>query len=175
LLVNSKKMLQHKWALWKIYYCLWLRGYCLWGLLSPFGFKGWCTSCVHELFSHPRRCLLKIFCQVWLKKPWLHMCTLHWLIVYQPFAHLTCGCQKEYTMFLLLILFQVTRRHVTIGLFEMTNTSGVIMAPKLQELLDKFSFTKKLLLTLRTKSPICKPMQMPWFLLCHVILWPCWN
>jgi hypothetical protein len=104
------------------------------------------------------------------------MCSLHWLIFYQPFAHLTCGCQKKYTMLLfLLILSQVTRRHVNIGLFEMTNTSGVIMAPKLQELLDKFSFTKKILLTLRMKGPTCKPMQMPWFILCHVIFLPCWN
>ncbi len=90
------------------------------------------------------------------------MCSLHWLIVYQPFAHLTCRCKKKYTMFLLLlILSQMTRRHVTIELFEMTNTSGVIMAPKLQELLDMFSFTKKILLTLRMKGPTCKPMQMP--------------
>jgi hypothetical protein len=152
--------------LWKIYCCLWLRGYCLWGLLNTFGFKGWHVSCVHGLNSHPRRCLLKIFCQVWLKEPWLHMCSLHWLIVYQPFAHLTCGCQKEYTMFLLLlILSQVTRRHVTIGLFEVTNTSDVIIAPKLQELLNKFFLTKKILLTLKIKGPTCKPMQMPWFLL----------
>jgi hypothetical protein len=72
------------------------------------------------------------------------MCSLHWLIVYQPFAHLTCERQKEYTMFLLLlILSQVTRRPVTIGFFGVTNTSDVIMAPKLQELLNKFSFTKK--------------------------------
>jgi hypothetical protein len=90
------------------------------------------------------------------------MCSLHWLIVYQPFAHLTCGCQKEYTMFLLLlILSQMTRRRVTIGLFEVRNTSSLIMALKLQELLDKFSFTKKILLTLRMMGPTCKPMQMP--------------
>jgi hypothetical protein len=90
------------------------------------------------------------------------MCSLHWLIIYQPFAHLTCGCQKEYTMFLLLlILSQMTRRCVTIRLFEVTNKSGVIMALKLQDPLHKFSFTKKLLLTLRMKGPTCKPMQMP--------------
>ncbi len=90
------------------------------------------------------------------------MCSLHWLIVYQPFAHLTCGCQKKYTMFLLLlILSQMTRRHVTIGLFEVTNTIGVIMVPKLEELLDKFSFIKKLLLTLKMKGPTCKHVQMP--------------
>jgi hypothetical protein len=31
-------------------------------------------------------------------------------------------------------------KHVTIGLFEVTNTSGVAMVSKLQELLNKFSF-----------------------------------
>jgi hypothetical protein len=34
---------------------------------------------------------------------------------------------------------------VTIDLFEVTTTSGAAMAPKLQELLDKFSLTNKIL------------------------------
>jgi hypothetical protein len=32
-------------------------------------------------------------------------------------------------------------KHVTIGLFEVSDTSGVTMAPKLQELRDKFPLT----------------------------------
>jgi hypothetical protein len=39
--------------------------------------------------------------------------------------------------------------HVTIGLFEVMDTSGASMAPKLQKLLNKFSLTQKLWLTLR--------------------------
>ncbi len=39
--------------------------------------------------------------------------------------------------------------HVTIGLFEVMDTSGASMAPKLQKLLNKFSSTQKLWLTLR--------------------------
>ncbi len=34
-------------------------------------------------------------------------------------------------------------KHVTIGLLEVLNTNGVAMAPKLQELLDKFSLIEK--------------------------------
>lgn len=34
-------------------------------------------------------------------------------------------------------------KHVTIGLFEMTDTCGITMVPKLQELLDMFILTKK--------------------------------
>lgn len=34
-------------------------------------------------------------------------------------------------------------KHVTIGLFKVMGTSGATMVPKLQELLDKFSLTKK--------------------------------
>jgi len=33
---------------------------------------------------------------------------------------------------------------VTIFLFEMTDTSGMVMAPKLQELLDKFILTNRI-------------------------------
>ncbi len=49
-------------------------------------------------------------------------------------------------LLLLLILFQVIRKHsmhVTIGLFEVMDISGVIMAPKLKEFLDRFSLTQK--------------------------------
>jgi hypothetical protein len=36
-------------------------------------------------------------------------------------------------------------KHVIIGLFEMIDTCGITMAPKLQELLDMFIFTKKII------------------------------
>jgi hypothetical protein len=35
-------------------------------------------------------------------------------------------------------------KHVIIGLFEVTNTSGIAMVPKLQDLLDRFALTKKI-------------------------------
>jgi hypothetical protein len=34
-------------------------------------------------------------------------------------------------------------KHVTISLFEMTDTCGITMVPKLQELLDMFILTQK--------------------------------
>jgi hypothetical protein len=34
-------------------------------------------------------------------------------------------------------------KHVIIGLFEVIDTTGIALAPKLQELLDKFTLTKK--------------------------------
>jgi hypothetical protein len=36
-------------------------------------------------------------------------------------------------------------KHITIGLFEVSNTSGATMAPRLQQLLDKFFLTQKIL------------------------------
>jgi hypothetical protein len=36
-------------------------------------------------------------------------------------------------------------KHVTIKLFEVFDTNGVAMAPRLQQLLDKFSLTQKIL------------------------------
>jgi hypothetical protein len=68
----------------------------LWKLLSPFGSKGCNTNYVHELSSHQKRLLLNMFYIVWLKKPWLCMCNRHYLIAYQPFAHLICERQKEH-------------------------------------------------------------------------------
>jgi hypothetical protein len=64
------------------------------------------------LSSHLGRLLLKIFCLASLKKPWLFICSLHWLIVYKPPTHSICGCQKKRMMslMLLLILFQMIRR-----------------------------------------------------------------
>jgi len=50
-------------------------------------------------------------------------------------------------LLLLLTLFQVIGRHsmhVTIGLFEVIDITGVTMAPKLKELLDWFSLTQKI-------------------------------
>jgi hypothetical protein len=64
------------------------------------------------LFSHLGRLLLKIFCLVSLKKPWLCICNLHQLILYEPPTNSICGCQKKRMMslMLLLILFQMIRR-----------------------------------------------------------------
>jgi hypothetical protein len=35
-------------------------------------------------------------------------------------------------------------KHVIIGLFEVIDTSGIALAPKLQELLDKFTVIEKI-------------------------------
>jgi hypothetical protein len=76
------------------------------------------------------------------------MCNLHLLIVYQPLAHLTYGCQKEHTMCLLLSIVNFISsdwetKHINIGLFEVTNTSDAIMILKLQELLNRCSMIEK--------------------------------
>jgi hypothetical protein len=52
-------------------------------------------------------------------------------------------------------------KHVTIGLFEVLNTSSATMVLKLQELLDKYSFIQKILVLLRMKGPTCKHAQVP--------------
>ncbi len=52
-------------------------------------------------------------------------------------------------------------KHVTIGLFEVLNTSSATMVLKLQELLDKYSLTQKILVLLRMKGPTCKHVQVP--------------
>jgi len=60
-------------------------------------------------------------------------------------------------------------KHVIIGLFELTYTSGAPMALKLQQFLDMFSLIEKLLLMWNMNGPICKLMQMLWIQLYHVI------
>lgn len=77
------------------------------------------------------------------------MCNLHLLIVYQPLAHLSNGCQKEHMMCLLLSIVNFISsdwkaKHITIGLFEVTNTSDVNMVLKLQELLNRCSMIEKI-------------------------------
>jgi hypothetical protein len=54
-------------------------------------------------------------------------------------------------------------KHVTIGLFEVIDISGVAMVPKLQELLDKFSLIKIFLPMLGTKGLTCKLVKCPHF------------
>ncbi len=112
LTLSLRNMIWHKWVLWRILCCLWLRACCLRGLLSSFSCKRWYTSCVHELSSHPRKHLLRKFCWIWLRRPWLHMRFFHWLIAYQPLIPLTYGCLIGHVMFLplLSISSQVTRR-----------------------------------------------------------------
>ncbi len=51
-------------------------------------------------------------------------------------------------MFVVLVNFLSSKwepKHVIIKLFKMFNTSGVTMAPRLQQFLDKFSLTQKIL------------------------------
>jgi hypothetical protein len=52
-------------------------------------------------------------------------------------------------------------KHVTIGLFEVLNTSSATMVLKLQELLDKFSLTQKKFVSLWMKGATCKDVQVP--------------
>lgn len=46
-------------------------------------------------------------------------------------------------VFVNFLLVQGEPKHVTIGLFEVVDTNGAIMAPKLRQLLNKFSFIQK--------------------------------
>jgi len=51
------------------------------------------------------------------------MCNLHRLIVYQPFAHLTCECQKKVHDVFVVVNFissDLEVKHVTIWLGECT-------------------------------------------------------
>ncbi len=43
-------------------------------------------------------------------------------------------------------------KHVIIELFEMFDINGAIMAPKLQQLLDKFSLTHKILVYVKDQG-----------------------
>jgi len=43
-------------------------------------------------------------------------------------------------------------KHVTIELFELFNSNGVAMAPRLQQLLDKFSLTQKILVYVKDEG-----------------------
>lgn len=52
-------------------------------------------------------------------------------------------------------------KHVIIGLFEVTNTSGIAMVLKLQELLDRFALIEKIVAYVKMKGPICKLVQVP--------------
>ncbi len=47
-------------------------------------------------------------------------------------------------MFVNFIFSDWRAKHVTLFLFKMTDTSGMVMAPKLQELLDKFVLTNRI-------------------------------
>jgi len=80
--------------------------------------------------------------------------------------------KRVHDIFVIVINFLLNdwgAKHVTIGLFELTYTSGASMALKLQQFLDMFSLIEKLLLMWNMKGPICKLMQMLWIQLYHVI------
>jgi hypothetical protein len=57
------------------------------------------------------------------------------------------GCQKGLMTSSLLLLISNNKetKHITIGLFEVITTNRTNMAPKLQQLLDQFSFSQKIL------------------------------
>ncbi len=60
-------------------------------------------------------------------------------------------------------------KHITIELFEATNTSGVITTCKLQQLLHKFSLTQnKLCIGLPQKDHTCKSMDICNFQLLYI-------
>jgi hypothetical protein len=52
-------------------------------------------------------------------------------------------------------------KHITIGQFEASNTSGVTMAPRLQQLLDKLFFTQTILVYVKDEGRVLihRPMQ----------------
>jgi hypothetical protein len=52
-------------------------------------------------------------------------------------------------------------KHVTIGLFEVMDTSGAIMVPKLQKFLDRFSLTQKIVAYVNMKGANCTLVQVP--------------
>jgi len=45
-------------------------------------------------------------------------------------------------------------KHITIRPFEMSNTSGVTMAPRIQQLLEKFSLTQKIFVYVKDEGYI---------------------
>ncbi len=59
-------------------------------------------------------------------------------------------------------------KHVTI-LFEVTDTSAIAMAPKLQKLLDWFALIDKMVTYVNDEGPTCKLVQVPQILLYHAI------
>lgn len=71
----------------------------------------------------------------WWKRLWLFMCNL---MHAQPHAHLSYWCQKRCMTFVVVVNFLFNKceaKHVIIKLFEVSDTSGEAMVPRLQ-LLD---------------------------------------
>ncbi len=60
--------------------------------------------------------------------------------------HLCCGCKLCFGS------NNLEPKHVFIGLFKVTNTSGMAMAPKLQELLNKFTLTNKIIIYVKDEG-----------------------
>jgi hypothetical protein len=64
-------------------------------------------------------------------------------------------------VFIVVVNFLLNKweaKHITIGLFEMFNITSATMAPRLQQLLDKFLFTQRSLLMLRMRALIYRGM-----------------
>jgi hypothetical protein len=78
------------------------------------------------------------------------------------------GAHDIFVIVVNFILNDLEAKHVTIGLFEVTNTIDIAMILKLQKLLYKFFLQQKFLPMLRTRGLTCKLMQMASFMLCYV-------
>jgi hypothetical protein len=66
-------------------------------------------------------------------------------------------------------------KYITIRLFEVSDTNGVTMAPRLQQLLDEFSLPKRSLLMLKMRVLIYIHVQVLWTLLFCVLAWLWWS
>ncbi len=64
------------------------------------------------------------------------------------------GAHDVFTIVVNFVLNKWEAKHFTIGLFEMSDTSGATMAPRLHRLLDKFFLTQRSLLMLRMRALI---------------------
>ncbi len=131
--------------------------------------------CLWVVFPSKKEFVEKILLN-FVKKTWIHMWFLHWLIAYQSFVHLTSRCIKEHmTSLLLSTSSQVTVkqnmwwldylrwRTLMVQLWLLSSKSYQI----------RFFLLQFFLPMLKTKGITCKLMQMLSFLLDHVIFWRC--
>ncbi len=134
---------------------MWWKGYYLWRLFNSFGCRGWHISYVHGLSSHPRKKKIEEILPSLVEKTMIM--TTHVQVALADYLSTTYtfdlwmskGAHDVFVVVVNFISSDWELNHVTIGLFEVMDTSGASMAPKLQKLLNKFSSTQKLWLTLR--------------------------
>ncbi len=83
---------------------------------------------------------------------------LHWQIVFPVIVSFDLWMSKgAYDVFALVINFLNSDwqpKHVTIGLFETTNTIGQALARSLIELLDKYGLRKKIIAYVKDEGQI---------------------